>query len=158
MLSSRLVRMIEDHADQLTRSLIQDLQTNPRTPSYHHRSHEDLHHRVYAVYHNLGRWLGRKTDSELEADYEDLGEKRAEEGVPLPEVVYALILTKYHLRDYIRSAGLADSAVDLYQEQELHRLLGHFFDLAMFYTVKGYERESTAGRELRDPAAAPHSG
>jgi hypothetical protein len=40
--------------------------------------------------------------------------QREAEGIPLDEVVCALMLTKYHLRDYIRSAGLIDSAEDLY--------------------------------------------
>jgi hypothetical protein len=35
---------------------------------------------------------------------------------------------------------LVDSAVELYQEQELHRVLDHFFDKAIFYTVRAYER------------------
>lgn len=157
MLSARLVRMIEDHAEQLTHGLIHDLHSNARTPSYHHLSREDLHGRVYNVYRNLGHWLGRKTDEGLEAAYEELGEKRAAEGVPLHEVIYALILTKYHLRDYIGSAGLVDSAVELYQEQELHRLVGHFFDLAMFYTAKGYERASARGRVASAPAPAHRS-
>ena len=155
MLSARLVRMIEDHADQLTHGLIHDLQTNPRTPSYHHLSREDLHRRIYDVYKNLGRWLGRNTDEELQAAYEGLGEKRATEGIPLHEVVYALILTKYCLRDFIRSAGLVDSAVELYQEQELHRMVGHFFDVATFYTVKGFERELVAKQASSASTAAP---
>ena len=37
---------------------------------------------------------------------------------------------------------MVDSAVELYQEQELHRLLGHFFDKAIYYTVRAYEREA----------------
>jgi hypothetical protein len=49
-------------------------------------------------------------------------------------------LTKHHLRDYIQAAGLVDSAVELYQEQELQRVLGHFFDKAIYYTVRAYER------------------
>jgi len=141
MLSVRLVHMIEDHAEELTRALIQDLQSNPRTAAYHRLSHADLQHRVYDVYRNLGHWLGHETDKAIEATYSELGKKRATEGIPLSEVVYALTLAKYHLRDYIRSAGLMDSAVELYQEQELHRLVGHFFDRAIYYNVKGYERE-----------------
>jgi len=47
MLSTRLVRMIEDHAEELTRGLVRDLQTNPQTLSYRHLSHENLHRRVY---------------------------------------------------------------------------------------------------------------
>jgi hypothetical protein len=49
-------------------------------------------------------------------------------------------LTKYHLRDYILAAGLVDSAVELHQEQELHHVLGQFFDKAIYYTVRAYER------------------
>jgi hypothetical protein len=32
--------------------------------------------------------------------------------------------------------------VELYQEQELHRQLGQFFDKAIYYTVRAYEREA----------------
>lgn len=142
MLSGRLVQLIEDHAERLTVGLLDDLQTHARTPAYHKLSREDLHHRAYDVYRNLSRWLGHKTDELIEASYDDLGRRRRREGIPLSEVIYALILTKYHLRDYIRASGLVDTAVELYQEQELHRLVGQFFDKAMFYTVKGYEREA----------------
>jgi len=140
MLSDRLVRMIEHHAEELTRALVENLQSNPRTVSYHRLSREALHTRTYHVYKDLGLWLNSKAEEDIEATYTELGKKREAEGVPISEVVYALTLTKYHLRDYIRAAGLVDSAVDLYQEQELHRLLGHFFDKAIYYTVRAYER------------------
>jgi hypothetical protein len=154
MLSDRLVRMIEHHADELTRALVEDLQSNARTASYHRLSREALHTRTYHVYKDLGLWLNSKAEKDIEANYTELGKKREAEGVPLSEVVYALTLTKYHLRDYIRSAGLVDSAVDLYQEQELQRLLGHFFDKAIYYTVRAYEREAS----LHAAAGAVKSG
>ncbi len=153
MLSTRLVRMIEDHAEQLTRGVVNDLQSNPRTAAYHKLSHDELHHRAYGVYSNLGQWLAHKTDEAIEASYSELGKKRQAEGIALSEVIYALILTKYHLRDYIRSAGLVDSAVELYQEQELHRLVGQFFDKAMYYTAKGYERQAESRQA---PVSASH--
>jgi hypothetical protein len=144
MLSAHMVRMIEDHAEELTHGLIHDLQSNRRTASYHKLSQEELHHRLYDVYRNLSHWLGHKTDQAIESAYSELGKKRCMEGIPLSEVIYALILTKYHLRDYIRSAGLGDSAVDLHQEQELQLVLGHFFDKAIFYTVRSYEHEAAS--------------
>ena len=58
MLSVRLVRMIEDHAEELTRGVLNDLQSNTRTRAYHKISREELHRRVYEVYHNFGEWLG----------------------------------------------------------------------------------------------------
>jgi len=155
MLSARLVRMIEDHADELTQGLVRNLQSHPQTPSYRQLSRDNLHGRIYEVYRNLGQWLGRKNDEALQAAYGELGEKRVAEGIPLCEVVYAMILTKYHLRDYIASTGLVDSAVEIYQEQELHRLVGHFFDMAIFYTVQGYERGAAMVRAGSISAPAP---
>ena len=43
MLSARLVQIIEDHAEQLTRGLIDDLLSNNRTLHYHHLTREELH-------------------------------------------------------------------------------------------------------------------
>jgi hypothetical protein len=139
MLAARLVRRIEDHAEEITRAVLKDLSTNPRTPAYHRLSLEELHDRVYDVYHHLGRTLGEESEEAIEAAYGELGRRRFGEDVPLHEVVYALILTKYHLRGYIRSSGIVDSAVDLYQEEDLHIRVGRFFDKAVYFTVKGYE-------------------
>lgn len=144
MLSARMIRLIEDHAEDLTSEVLKDIGTNPRTPSYHRLSRDELHRRLYDVYHNLGRWLGEKSDASVEATYTSLGRTRRSEGVPLSEVVYALILIKEHLRGYIRRAGVVDSAVELYQEEELNLMIGHFFDKTVYYTVKGYEGSADA--------------
>jgi len=143
VLSARLIRVIEEHAEPLTRGVLDDLAANPRTPHYHDLPPDELHRRVYDVYHNLGRWLGEKTEEHLEETYGGLGRNRYREGVPLSEVVYALVLIKEHLREYIRAVGLVDSAVELYLEEELHLSIGSFFDRALYHMVKGYETEAT---------------
>jgi hypothetical protein len=140
MLSARLVQVIEDHAEQLTHGLIDDLVTNRRTPHYHHLTREELHDRIYDVYRNLGRWLGNETESAIESSYTRLGKRRLAEGIPLNEVVYSLGLTKYHLLDYIQFSGMIDTAVDLHGDRELQRLVGRFFDKAVYYTVRGFEQ------------------
>ena len=94
----------------------------------------------------------------IEARYSDLGQKRRAEGLSLSEVLDALILTKLHLRDYIRSAGLANSAIDLYQELELDRLTGHFFDKAIYYAAKGYGREAARQKPTRPRAGINRGG
>ena len=149
MLSARLVRMIEEHAEDLTRELLDDLAANPLTPAYHSFSRAELHRRVYDVYRHLGRWLGEASEEALAAAYEDLGRERRHEGIPLSQVVQALIRTKDHLWNYIFSAGLASSAVDLYQEEDLALRLARFFDRAIYHTVRGYESPP------RERAAAP---
>ncbi|HTS70116.1 MAG TPA: hypothetical protein VMO17_14135 [Terriglobia bacterium] len=142
MLTVRLVQMIEDHAEELTRGVIKDLQSNPRTPHYHHLTYEELHYRTYTVYRNLGHWISQGTEEPIVANYTDLAVRRHAEGVPLEEVVFALISIKNHLYTYVRTTGLMDSAMELHQERELRRLVGHFFDKAIYFTVKAYESEA----------------
>ena len=151
MLSARLIKLIEDHAEDLTREVLRDLAGNARTPSYNSLPADELHRRVYDVYHNLGRWLGDKTEEHLESTFGGLGRRRHAEGVPLSEAVYALVLIKDHLRGYIRAVGLVDSTVELYLEEELHLQIGNFFDNAIYHMVKGYEAAATshAGHEPR---------
>ena len=141
MLSGRLVRMVEDHAEQLTNGLIADLKENPRTTDYHKLTEAEIHRRVYNVYHDLGEWLGKEGETLVETHYTALGKRRAADNVPLSQVLYALIKTKTHAIEYVRRAGLFDSAVDLYQLQEFRRLVDRFFDKAMYYTALGYEKE-----------------
>ena len=139
MLSDRLVRVIENHAEELTRSVLDDLASNELTPGYHELPHTELHNRVYGVYHNLGQWITEKAEGSIKDTYMALGRTRHNEGIPLSEVVKALILTRRHLWDYVRSAGLVDTTVELHQEEELNLMVGRFFDHAVYYTVKGYE-------------------
>ena len=144
LLSSRLVQMIENHAEELTSGVIADLRTNPKTPCMHRLSAQELHDQSYQVYRNLSRWLMELSDEAIKAFHFKLAKLRFEEGIPLSEIVFAHVLKKYHLRDYIRTSGMVDSAVELLQEQELHHLIGSFFDKAIYYTVKGYEEAERA--------------
>jgi hypothetical protein len=139
MFSTKLVAMIEDHAEQLTTGLIGELQRHPRTSGYHHFSVSELHDRAYDVYRNLGKWVTRGSESEIEASYAELGRRRCREGIPLSQVIFALVLSKDHLLNYVRTSGLTDSALDLYQEMELSRVVAQFFDRALYHTVQGYE-------------------
>jgi hypothetical protein len=132
MLSDSLVQMIEKHAEKLTHSLVNDLKSNKRTAHYHPLTGAELHDRTYDVYRNLGHWIASQTEEVIESNYIELGERRRAEGVPLSEIVYALILTKKHLREYIRFSGMSDSAVDLHSELELQQLIGQFFDKAIY--------------------------
>lgn len=152
-LSGRLVRIVEEYAQTLTEGAIHKLQASPRTSSYHGLSHRELYERVYEVYHNLGRWLWEESSSAIEAWYNKLGEERCKEGVPIAEVLWALILTKDHLIDFLDGSCFADSAVELYQQQEFDRLIGHFFDRAICYAAEGYERFAVNGPKVAVQAA-----
>lgn len=139
-MSSRLVAMIENNADELTRGLLAELQRNPRTSGYHQLSMDELRTRASDVYRNLGRWLMEAAETDIELAYTGLGRRRRQEGIPSSQVVAALILTRNHLMQYVKAAGFAGSALELYQELELLHLVTQFFDKAVYYTVLGHEQ------------------
>jgi hypothetical protein len=144
MLTARLVTMIERHADELTRKVVHELETNPRTPSYHTLDPQDNYVRVFDVISHLGEWLDSNSETVTEHAYRKLGQKRFREGVPIAELVSALMLTKQTLRKYIKTEGWVDSAVHLYQQLELYDMISHFFDRAIYFAVLGYEAARSA--------------
>lgn len=140
MISARLIRMIEDHADELTHGLVQQLKTHPHTPGYRRFPDTEVHNRTYNVYKNLGAWMVGKPQEEIRRHYEELGRRRFEEGIALHEVIYALILTKKNLLIYVNNHGLGGTAMEIYGEQELVNKVDQFFNDAIYYTAVGYER------------------
>ena len=142
MLSDRLVQIIQDHAGELTQGVLNDLAKNPRTAAYHMLPRTELHNRIYDVYRNLGQWITEKAEGPVSSTYMALGRTRRAEGIPLQQVVQALIVTKRHIVSYVRSSLPVDTAVELHQEEELNLMLGRFFDNAIYFTVKGYEQAS----------------
>ncbi|HEV2615745.1 MAG TPA: hypothetical protein VGU63_03940 [Candidatus Acidoferrales bacterium] len=139
-LSDRMVEIIESEADAFTKGTVRNLQNSALTPSYHNLPHDELYSRVYKVYSNLGRWLWEKSNESIRAWYWELGEKRFKENVPLSEVLWALVLTKDRLIQYLDQSGLVNSAMELYQQKEFDRLIVHFFDRAICYAAEGYQR------------------
>ena len=160
MLSVRLIELIQSHAEQLTRDVLKDYATNPRTRHWNVVPGAELEQRVISTYRNLGNWIGDRKESEVQAEYEEWGRKRYRNGIPLSEVVFAVILLKHHLQKYIREHGLVEHSRDrhspleilpvhLYGIQELNYLVGDFFDKALYHLARGYEMEAQAAKGAR---------
>jgi hypothetical protein len=157
MLAARLIALIETHAERLTQTALKDITTNPRTRSFHVVLPAELQARISATYHNLGQWMGNPSDDAVAAEYESWGATRFRQGIPLGELVYALILVKHRLWALVRDRGLVNFSgdrvvpgdvigVQLYGIRELNYMVGDFFDHAMYYLVRGYETEAGGGR------------
>lgn len=134
-----LMSQIETHAEELTGRVIQAIRTNPRTQFLRGLSEDELKKAIFNLFRNLGRWLSEKREDEIEAIYGEIGQRRCTEGVPLNELIYALILVKQHLWDYIEKHVMPTSEGNLYQEELLGSMMGKFFDRAVYHTVRGYE-------------------
>jgi hypothetical protein len=159
VLSARLIELIQTNAEHLTRDVLKDYATNPRTRHWKVVPGAELEQRVISTYRNLGNWIGDPREDAVQAEYEEWGRKRYRNGIPLSEVVYAVILLKHHLRRYIREHGLVEHTRDhisqeflpvhMYGIQELNSLVGDFFDKALYHLARGYEMEAQAAQGTR---------
>ena len=150
MISAKLVELIEIHASRLTADVAHDLATNPRTPGFRGVPSERLEQRVFQLLNHLGNWIGDPKSARVEAEFAEWGSRRFDQGIPISEIVYAIIILKQHLRRYIRDNGLVDAAfprtdseyvlpMHLHSLQDLNTQVGAFFDEALYHLTCGYE-------------------
>ena len=150
MLAYRLVRLIEKHSDALAAGLLHRVQASEHTRDYRKVPAEELKQRVYEIYRHLGDWLLGKTEFDIEQRYREIGACRAEQGVPLSQLVWVIVLTKENLWEYLKNEAGMERPVEVFGELEMLQLLDQFFDRAIFYASMGYE---TACRRMMEAGA-----
>ncbi len=141
MLAVRLVRLIENHIEQLSRDLSEKVWNSPRCSDLNKVPASELQARTREIYRNLSDWLLDKTETQVEQRYTELGAARAQQGVAYSHFVWAIISTKEHVRAFVQREGLSESAMELHGELELLHLLSQFFDLVLYNAAVGYEQE-----------------
>ncbi len=151
MLSSRLVRLIEQHWDNLSARVITDIRGDPRLGRVGNLPESDLRERARDILEHLDHWLAASHEHELSHHFERIGATRREEELPLDEVVLAYFKIKRHALEFVRTQGLGQSTVEVYAEEELEHSVGRFFDNAVYHLIRGYqqpraETRAAAGR------------
>lgn len=140
MLSNRLVRLIETHANQLALNLAEKVQASEQLRDYRKVLSYELNARVYEIYHQLGNWLLERKEQDIEHHYRQIGARRAAQGVPLSQLIRAIVLTKQNLWEFLKREAVVDNPIEIFGEQELLEQLDQFFDSAIYYAAMGYEK------------------
>jgi hypothetical protein len=153
MFSYRLVRLIESHAEALAAGLEERVHGTCQITHFREIPAHELRQRVFEIYRHLGEWLLGKNELDIEHRYREIGMRRAQQGVPLSEVVQAIVLTKENLWEFLKSEAVSDRAVEIMGELELLQMLEMFFDRAIYYAAVGYE-ETQARAERGDALRA----
>jgi hypothetical protein len=141
MIALRLVRLIEAHSDQLAKDLMEKLQASSRTSDLRKVPEVELRGRIHEILRHLSEWLLTKTDSDIQSRYQELGARRAAQGVSIADFCSAVMLTKEHLWEFLQRQGFLRGPVEIYGEMELLWLLNQFFDRALCYALEGYEQQ-----------------
>ena len=140
MLAYRLLRLVETHSEALAAGLLEKTQNSPLLPGYRHVPPGELEQRVYEIYRHLADWLLGKSELDVEKRYMEIGAKRARQGVPLSQLIWAIILTKTNIWDFLKREAVLDRPAEISGELEVEELLDQFFDHAIYYAAVGYER------------------
>jgi hypothetical protein len=152
-LSSKILHHIEEHSDILADGLWGRIEKCLRLREYREKVPEDeLRQRVYEIYSNLGDWLQRKSEKEVEHRYVAIGERRAGQNVPLSQVLLAIDATKEHIWEHITEEVMTENEGEVFQVLELSRSIEMFFDRATYFAAIGHERYHAARHRA---AAAP---
>ena len=139
MIALRLVRLIESHSDQLAESLLQKIRRSSRAADLRRVPEHEVQERTYEVYRNLSDWLLTKTEDDIERVYKPLGRRRAEQGVSLSALCWAIMMIEENLWEFLEMEGMREKPLELLGSLELLRMLDQFFDQAVYYATLGYE-------------------
>jgi hypothetical protein len=142
-------RTHRNQAHRLAADVAQDLITNERTTGFRTVRRSDLDERLFQLLHHLGDWIGDRRSDDVRMEFADWGRRRFNQGIPISQIVFAIIILKQHLRRYIREHGLVEASfprvdgdyvlpMHLHSLQELNAQVGRFFDEALLPT-QGYE-------------------
>ena len=144
MLAYRLVRLIENHSERLSETLLERLKACEKCSAFKKVPADEFRQRVYEIYEHLGEWLLGKKEDDIAQRYEQIGARRAAQGVPLSQLIYAIVLVRDHLWEYLKQENVMERPAEVFGELEMLQLLEQFFDRAMYYAALGYERARTA--------------
>ncbi|MBZ5570107.1 MAG: hypothetical protein LAN64_19985 [Acidobacteriia bacterium] len=147
LLAYRLVRLIETHADRLAKGLLVKLQNCEKCAAFKKVPSQEFEQRVYEIYDHLGEWLLGKKEEDVARRYTEIGKRREAQGVPMSQLIYAIMLTREHLWEYLKHEANVEKPVEVFGELEVLELLDQFFDRAMYYATQGYEKAHAARPE-----------
>ena len=138
MVALRLIRLIETHSEQISRTLATRIRTSPKTTQLQKISESELLTGLQELLLHMSEWLLSKTDNDIEQRYQQIAARRASQGIALADSCWAIVMTKEYLWDFIQKQGFLRNPIELYGEMELLALVDQFFDRALCYMAEGY--------------------
>lgn len=140
---------VTEHGEEIAQMWLEALRRSPQTPSYQGISDEELVGSRELALAQVDDWFsGKPAESDIAEFFYDLGKTRAAMGLPLPELLSAILLLKREIWMTARQHGVWESAMDLQRAVDLNRELGRFFDRAVYYSAAGYTGQALHPKDL----------
>ncbi|MBN1830213.1 MAG: hypothetical protein JW884_13865 [Deltaproteobacteria bacterium] len=136
----KLIDVTKRHAVEISEQWCQAVQKNPRTPSYH--SMETDRCVIYAMefYRNIGlMYFSEKPYEEIHQFFRKYAENQFNDGIPLEEAIYALIMIRRHIWLNAELQAVFITALDQHQAVEGINRTIRIFDQAIYIVIQHYE-------------------
>ncbi len=138
-----LFKIISRDARIITENWVAEVMQHPTTKSYASFEYAELYQRAHKVVSQFCAWM---TDPDQHSQsiieyYRGVGRKRRIEGFLLSEVLSAISLTQKHIFAHVLAqGGIWEEAIGISTIMEFMSRVNLFFDKAVFYITRGFEK------------------
>lgn len=143
---TKLIDLIEKSPNEIARQWCRDVKMNARTPAFHGLADDVLIPMATEFYGNFREMF--VTDHPFETAKKFFGkyaEERYEQGIPVQEAMYALVLMRRHIWLYAEFQAIFVSAVEHRQAAESLNRTILMFDYAIYVITERYQSLIQAG-------------
>lgn len=142
MVDSKIWEVLGASQHRMALRWTEEVHRSPHMKVYQRFSQEELLRRSERLFERLVEWLKESmAKQEMGKVFVHLGKERYKENFPLCEVHYAFFLIKRVLWDFLLAENCFSDSLGLYKVMEAMERLNAFFDLIVFYTIRGYMEE-----------------
>jgi hypothetical protein len=89
-----------------------------------------------------------RTEEDIARQYSEIGARRYRQGVLLSELLWAIVLTKDNLWDFLGRESWPGFEIEVLAEHDMFRRIDHFFNRAMYYAARGFEQAERTEQAL----------
>jgi hypothetical protein len=148
---SKIISFIEANIQSLARTYSEQLIKPEHMITYQKLEASKIIAREEIVYGNLVNWLKNgASNDEAEVLFEKIGAERFNQGFPLTELNYALIITKKVLWNAVGQEKELFKSLNFNELIECTTILNNYFDLGNFYMTRGYVNELFRKLDISD--------
>lgn len=144
MHAAKLGQHLRANADSMSERLLEEIRNSGscrdlllRVPAEEHKRYS------LNVYLDLVAWLESESNLAIEWRYWELGIRRAQQGVPVSQLFWAVCIAREYLWEYIQQECLLDDPVEFWGGVMLLRSVNRFFDRALYTTLVAYQKAET---------------
>jgi len=147
IISDKLVKLVEDNVERIAQKWCSAVRSHAATPAYHSLPEKECLYQAKSIYRQLRHLLDYETSrEELNQSLIGFAESRLDEGLPLSDVIYALILMRRHLWLFAEQEAMGEyDALGLHLTLEFNNRVILIFDRAIHIAAQRYEKKVKSG-------------